>query len=99
MKPSTADDPVAETMKRIQANERVYRAALAGAVALEGMFLAAFLMLADLNDRTHVLLLLTFAALLSVGALAVGAFTAAVNRHTLRVLRSVELLDRAAGDG
>ena len=91
-------DPVAETLRRIDINERNYRAALIGAVVLEGGFLAAFLMLADLRDRTHVLLLLTLAALLSVGALAVAAFVAAVNRHTLRVLSGVELLRRASDD-
>ena len=94
MEKSTANDPVAETLRRIDANERNYRAAVAGAVILEGVFLAAFLLLADLHDRTHVLILLTFTAVLSVGALAVAAFVTAVNRHTLRVLRGVELLQR-----
>ena len=93
----TSDDTVAETLRRIDINERNYRAALIGAVILEGAFLGAFLLLADLRDRTHVLLLLTLAALLSVGALAVAAFAAAVNRHTLRVLSGVELLRRASG--
>lgn len=88
---------VAETLRRINANERHYRLALAGAIILEALFLGAFLLLADLRDRTHVLLLLSFAALLSVGALAVAAFAAAVNRHTLRVLQGVELLHRTSG--
>ena len=87
-------DPVAETLRRIDANQRNYRLAVGAAVVLEGAFLGAFLLLADLRDRTHVLLLLSLAAMLSVGALAVGAFTASVNHHTLRVLRGVELLHR-----
>jgi hypothetical protein len=88
---------VAETLRRIDANERHYRLAVAGAVILEAMFLGAFLLLADLRDRTHVLLLLSIAAILSIGALAVAAFTAAVNRHTLRVLRGVEALGSSRG--
>ena len=95
MENARSSDPVAETLKRIDANERKYHAGLIGAVAIEALCLGSFLLLADFKDRTHVLLLLTLAGLLSVGALAVVAFTAAVNRHTLRVLRGVELLHRA----
>jgi hypothetical protein len=94
MEKTSGADPVAETLRRIDVNERNYRLALAAAVVVEALFLGAFLLLADFTDRTHVLLLLSLAAILSVGALAVGAFTTSVNRHTLRVLRGVELLHR-----
>jgi hypothetical protein len=83
---------VAETLRRIEITERRSRAAFVGAFALEGAFLAAFLLLADLRDRTHVLLLLTAAAMLTLGALWGVALVGVVNRHTLRVLRAVELL-------
>ena len=42
--------------------------------------------------RTHVLLLLMAASLLTLGALWGVALVGVVNRHTLRVLRAVELL-------
>lgn len=91
------DDAVAGTLKRMESNERMYRAAFFGAVAVEALFLAAFLVLADLRDRTHLLLLLGFASLLSLGALGAVALSTFVNRHTLRVLRGVELLRAEVG--
>jgi hypothetical protein len=92
MATQTRADAVAETLRRIEITERRSRAAFVGAFALEGAFLAAFLLLADLRDRTHVLLLLTAAAMLTLGALWGVALVGVVNRHTLRVLRAVELL-------
>jgi hypothetical protein len=89
--PSTTH-AVAETLRRIETSERRSRAAFVGAFVLEGAFLAAFLLLADLGDRTHALLLLTAASLLTLGALWGVALVGVVNRHTLRVLRAVEML-------
>lgn len=90
-------EAVAETLRRIETTERRSRAAFVGAFVLEGAFLAAFLLLADLRDRTHVLLLLTAASLLTLGALWGVALVGVVNRHTLRVLRAVELLRGTPG--
>lgn len=83
-------EAVAETLRRIETTERRSRAAFIGAFVLEGAFLAAFLLLADFRDRTHMLLLLTAAAMLTLGALWSIALVGVVNRHTLRVLRAVE---------
>ena len=85
-------EAVADTLRRIETTERRARAAFLGAFVVEGVFLAGFLLLADLGDRTHVLLLLMAAALLTLGALWGVALVGVVNRHTLRVLRAVELL-------
>lgn len=93
----TSAEAVAETLRRIDTTERRSRAAFVGAFVLEGAFLATFLLLADLRDRTHVLLLLTAAAMLTLGALWGVALVGVVNRHTLRVLRAVELLRGAPG--
>jgi hypothetical protein len=89
---NTSAVAVADTLRRIETTERRARAAFVGAFVLEGTFLAAFLLLADLGNRTHVLLLLMAAALLTLGALWGVALVGVVNRHTLRVLRAVELL-------
>lgn len=62
------------------------------AAVLEAVFLATFLWLADFSNRTHILLLMAFAGGLSLFALAAVALGTYVNRHTLRVLRAVELL-------
>lgn len=92
-------DAVAETLQRIEATERLSRGALLVAMVIEGVFLAAFLWLADLKDRTHVLLLLSAASMLTLGALGGVAIVGIVNRHTLRVMRLVELLRADMGGG
>lgn len=79
-------------LQSIEQSERLYRAAFYGAAVVEALFLAGFLLLADLSNRTHVLLLLATVAtytLLLLGLLALGAH---VNRSTLRVVKAVELL-------
>ena len=48
--------------------------------------------MADFKDRTHVLLLLSVAALLTLGALCGVALAGVVNRQTLRVLQALQLL-------
>ena len=90
MENPTHAQAVADTLRRIETTERRSRAAFIGAFVLEAAFLGTFLLLADLRDRTHVLLLLTAASLLTLGALWSIALVGVVNRHTLRVLRAVE---------
>ncbi len=83
---------VESTLKHVERNERNHRIAILSGAILEAVFLGAFLLAADFSNRTHLLLLMVFAASLSllvVAAMALGAF---VNRHTLRVLTAVELL-------
>ena len=89
---------LAATMKRIDANERTFKLGLFAAAAIEAVTLAAFLLLTDFRDRTQVLLLLTFASMLSIAAMAGVAIAAFGNRQALRVLQSVELL-RAEREG
>ena len=91
------NDTLADTMKRIDANERMFRLGLFAAVTLEAAALVAFLLLADLRDRTQLLLLLMFASMLSIAAMAAVAIAAFGNRQTLRVVRSVELLRAERG--
>lgn len=87
-------------LNRIEQSERHYKAAFFSAAIVEALFLAGFLLLADLSNRTHVLLLLATVAgytILALGLLALGAH---VNRSTLRVLKAVELLaSRLMADG
>ena len=85
-------DPVADTLRRMQMIEQRSRIAFGAAVVLEAAFIAAFLLLADFRDRTHVLLLLTVAGLLTLGVLWSVALVGVVNRNTLRVLRGFEAL-------
>lgn len=89
-------DAVADTLRRMETMEQRSRMSFIAAFVLEGVFLAAFLLLADFKDRTHVLLLLSVSALLTLGALWGVALVGVVNRHTLRVLRALEMMDGAA---
>ena len=92
MEKNISAEAVADTLRRIETTERRARAAFVGAFVLEGAFLGTFLLLADLSNRTHLLLLLVTASFLTLGALWGVALVGVVNRHTLRVLRAVELL-------
>ena len=93
MSSQTQGDAVADTLRRMETMEQRSRMSFIAAFVLEGAFLAAFLLLADFKDRTHVLLLLSVSALLTLGALWGVALVGVVNRHTLRVLRALEMLD------
>jgi hypothetical protein len=79
-------------LARIERHERNYRLAFFGAVLLEALFLAAFLLLADFRDRAHLLLLISTVAVYTIVALGLLALGAHVNRNTLRVLKAVEAL-------
>jgi hypothetical protein len=83
---------VETTLKHVERNERNHRLALLSGAVLEAGFLGTFLLVADFSNRTHLLLLMVFAASLSLLVLAVMALGTFVNRHTLRVLTAVELL-------
>jgi hypothetical protein len=78
-----------DVLARMDRAERNYKLAFVAAAAVEGVFLMAFLFLADFANRTHVLLLLgtvmTY-SILAVGLIALGAH---VNRAILRVLQAI----------
>jgi hypothetical protein len=86
---SQLDDVRSDVLARIDRAERNYKLAFAGAVAVEGFFLLAFLFLADFTNRMHVLLLL--ASVMTYSTLAIGlvALGAHLNRGILRVLQAV----------
>ena len=83
---------VEAALKHVERNERNHRVAILAGAVLEAVFLGTFLLVADFSNRTHVLLLMLFAASLSLLVIAGMALGAFVNRHTLRVLTAVEML-------
>jgi hypothetical protein len=85
-------DAVESALRHVERNERNHRLALLAGAMLEAVFLGTFLLVADFSNRTHVLLLMVFAASLSLLVLAAMALATFVNRHTLRVLMAVEML-------
>ena len=78
-------------LDRIDRSERHYKFTFFVAAIIEGLFLAGFLLLADLSNRMHLLLLIATIAIYSILALGLVALGVHVNRSTLRVLNAVEL--------
>lgn len=91
-KEKNMDEIRGSALDRIERAERRYRIAFFGAVVIEALFLAGFLLLADLSDRTHVLLLVATVAVYTILALGLLALGSHVTRSTLRVLKAIELL-------
>ena len=91
--------PAADALDRIDRAERRYKQAFLAAVAVEALMLPAYLVLADLGNRTHVLLLLASVATYTIIAIGLVALGAHVNRNTLRVLRAVQLASEGRGGG
>lgn len=81
-------------LDRIDRSERHYKLTFFVAAIIEGLFLAGFLLLADLSNRMHLLLLIATIAIYSIVALGLVALGVHINRSTLRVLNAVELLER-----
>ena len=81
-------------LDRIERAERNYKTAFFAAAIIEVLFLAGFLLLADLSNRTHALLLITTVAVYSILAFGLVALGSHVNRNTLRILKAIELLGK-----
>jgi hypothetical protein len=81
----------AGSLDRIDRAERNGRLAFMGAAAAEAALLAAFLLLADFQNRTHLLLLIATVAIYTIVALGLLALGAHVSRNTQLVLRALEL--------
>jgi len=88
------DEIRSNTLNQIEKTESNYKAAFVAAAVLEIAFIAAFLLLADFSNRSHLLLFIAaFAtyAIILVGLIALGIH---VNRSTLRVIRAIETLGK-----
>jgi hypothetical protein len=77
-------------LDRIDRTERAYRAFFLAAAAVEALFLAAFVLLADFGQRLHVLLLLAAVATYTIVALGLLALGQHVSRCTHRVLKAID---------
>ena len=81
-----------EALARVERGERNFKLAFFAAVVFEGLFLAAFLLAADLSNRTHLLLLIATVGGYTIVVLGLVALGAHVSRGLARVLRAVEML-------
>ena len=81
-------------LDRIDKSERNYKLAFYSALAVETLFLIAFVLLADFHNRIHVLLLLAAMAVYIILGLGLFALGAHVSRNTQTLLRAIELIER-----
>jgi hypothetical protein len=82
-----------KALDRIDKSRRNYRLALITAGVLETLFVVGFLLLADLHNRTHLLLLIATMATYMILVAALFALGAHVSRNTQIVLKAIELLE------
>jgi hypothetical protein len=85
------DEVRAAALARIDRSERNYKLAFFFAVIVESLFIVGFLLIADLSDRLHVLLLMATVSSYTIVVLGLVALGAYVNRGIGRVLKAVEL--------
>ncbi|MEP7343383.1 MAG: hypothetical protein ABI977_37005 [Acidobacteriota bacterium] len=83
-----------KALDRIDRSQRNYRLAFITAALLETFFVVGFLLLADLHNRTHLLLLIATMATYMILVAALFALGAHVSRNTQTVLKAVELLEK-----
>ena len=78
-------------LARIDRSERNFKLAFIGAIIVESLFVASFLLLADFSNRLHVLLLISTVSCYTIVVLGLVALGAYVNRGVARILKAVEL--------
>ena len=86
------DEVRAAALARVDRSERNYKLSFYGAGFVEVLFILSFILLADLSNRTHLLLLISTVSCYSIVVLGLFALGAHVNRGVARVLKAVELL-------
>jgi len=88
--PSTLDRARESALDRIDRAERRFRAMFCVGAVVEFVFLASFLLLSDLHDRTHVLILLGTVGGYSIVVMGLFALGAHVSRCAERMLRAID---------
>ena len=86
------DEVRAAALARVDRSERNFKLAFIGAGAVETAFILSFILLADLSDRLHLLLLISTVSCYSIVVLGLFALGAHINRGVARVLKAVEFL-------
>jgi hypothetical protein len=99
MSEKITDEIRAAALARISRSERNFKLAFLGAAMLEALFLVTFLLLADLSNRMHILLLIATVGGYSIVVLGLVALGEHINRSVLRVLNAIELLRGSTGQG
>ena len=82
----------AAALAQVDRSARNFKLAFFGAALLESIFLVSFLLLADLSNRMHILLLISTVSCYGIVVLGLVAMGAHINRGVMRVLKAVEML-------
>ena len=90
--PVKLDEVRAAALARVDRSERNFKLAFFGALIVETAFIVGFLLLADLSNRLHLLLLISTVSCYSIVVLGLFALGAHINRGVARLLKAVELL-------
>ena len=90
--PVQLDEVRAAALARVDRSERNFKLAFFGALVIETAFILSFLLLADLSNRLHLLLLISTVSCYSIVVLGLVALGAHINRGVARLLKAVELL-------
>ena len=88
------DEVRAAALTRINRSERNFKLAFAAAAIVESVFIVSFLLLADLSNRLHILILIATVSCYSIIVLGLVALGAHINRSVLRVLTAIEALKK-----
>jgi hypothetical protein len=92
--PVKLDEVRAAALIRINRSERNFKLAFLAAALVEMLFVVSFLLLADLSNRVHLLLLISTVSCYSIVVLGLFALGAHINRSALRVLTAIETLKK-----
>jgi hypothetical protein len=92
--PVKLDEVRAAALIRINRSERNFKLAFFAAALVEMLFVVSFLLLADLSNRVHLLLLISTVSCYSIVVLGLFALGAHINRSALRVLTAIETLKK-----
>lgn len=86
------DEVRAAALARVDRTERNFKLAFFGGALVEVSFILSFILLADLSNRLHLLLLISTVSCYSIVVLGLFALGAHINRGVARVLKAVELV-------
>lgn len=96
--PHRSSSPVLAALEEADRRERTSRRVLYAAAALEGVLLAAALLVMDFGDSTHVLMLILAVLTYSTLALGMVAVATRASAENARLLHAIQLLDERRGD-
>jgi hypothetical protein len=81
-------------LDKIERSEKNYKIAFFAAVMLEAIFLLGFVLLMDVSNRLHLLVLIASIGIYSIIGLGLVVLGAHVTRNTQMILKAIALSDK-----